>query len=377
MLYYGTVESITKLEDVDNEISKCEVTFDSLSTYVIFGDYNELLCYIGKPVEYSIRKDVVNGIITEVINTVALRSIVQSVSDDEVDVDFIELPSIIPDNSKTFSVVTFDSDNLKNGDVSKSEVVLVYDYTCGKSKVAKWRDFKCLDKYSKSFNLRLFTNSDDIDSFCKNVVGKYMMVDIKSTNYGLQVLDGTEVSVYEHEIQVPPEVSLASFRLKSLISGDEELKGYITKYNMLESLEVIMYFEPGYHLVEMFAEIILINSACRIFEGYDKKTLTRMVFASRGYLLGSNTKMSNPLVNYHRVITSTLKDDFKLIRMLDITGGIEEGDRDKSIYLDIRRFVTSIMKERRGISAEKEINSSINAINGVYGGLFKRGFDLD
>lgn len=377
MVKTNVLDSVSLLEHIESGLDKCEVTMDDLSTYVIFDDYNGLMQFIGKEVEYSTRKDVINGMVTEVINTVAARSIVQSVKEsDEVD-DEIELPSIIPDESKTIDVITFDSKALKSGDVSKSQIIMVYDCQDGKSKFSHWKDFKCLDKNSVAFNLRLFTNDNSVDEFASNCLGKYVMVDIKNTQYGLQVMDGGEMSIHEQEVQLPSEVLLSAMRLKMAIGRDPELKGYVEKYDLIEKLKTIIYFEPGYHLVEMQAEMILIDAVCRIFGTYDKKELRRMVFASRGYLLGSHTNLSNPIINYHRVITSTLKDDFKLIKMLDIMSGVEEGDSDKAIYLNIRKMVTNIMKERRSVNEESNLNSSFAKLNAEYGGLLKRGFELD
>ena len=376
----GVVSSITLIKEIEPGLHQCEVIVDDFDSYTLFGNYTEYLPFIGNSIEFSTRKDIVNGVVTEVINTVAEKSIVQSA---EVSKDILSsdnyFKSIIPNKSKTVEVVTFDSKSLKSGDIARSQIVLVFDVKNGKSNIAKWKDFKCLDKMSKSFNLRVFTNDDSIDEFCQEVIGKYMLVDIKNTQYGLQVLDGTEFSIYYQNIVVPPEVTLSVELLRSVMENDEDLINYEKKYNLIENLQNIIYFEIGYHLVEMAAEVIMINSICKIFEGYDRKTLIRAVFATRGYLMQTNTgvRLSNPMINYHRLLTSTLKNDLKLAELIDFAGNVEEGDIDKAAYLNIRRFVTNIMKGRRGLNEENHLSVVIDNLNAEYGGLFSRGFELD
>lgn len=366
----GVINAIHFVSDIEPGLDQLEVELNDFSTYTLFGSYSQYIDYVGKEVDFDVRKDVVRGVVTEVICSIAVKSIVQSVDDGSY-VDEINSRSLIPETSKFVNVITFDKNTLKSEDVALAQIVLVVGYKDGKSKISKWKDFSCLDVNSQVFNLRLFTNSDDVDDFCKNVQGKYAMVDIKNTSYGFQVFK--DMQVYEGEVQTPPEVFLSSLKLSSCYSSDAELEEYLNKYDMINILKKTMYFEPGYHIVEMAAEIILIQAICKIFEGYDRKLLYRAVFASRGYLLGSNTNLSNPLVNYHRIITSSLKNDFKLIRLLDFTGGVEEGDLNKQAYLSIRRQVTSIMKGRRGINEENPLNIAINSIDSDYCGLFQRG----
>jgi hypothetical protein len=367
----GTITSVSSLSEIKPGLHQLEVSMDDFSTYTVFGNMNEYLGYVDKEVEFETREDVINGLVQEVICNVAARSIVQSVDSGDY-VDDFEGMTLIPENSKAIDVITFNKDTLKRGDVAKAQVILVSGFKPGKSRVAKWTDFICLDVNSTVFNLRLFTNADDIEDFRNNVVGKYAMVDIKNDDkYGFQVF--ADMQIYDQEVHIPSEVLLSALKLNIIVRRDEELEGYVKKYDMIDTLKKTIYFEPGYHLVEMAAEIMLIQTVCKIFGEYDRGLLYRCVFASRGYLLGSNAHISNPLVNYHRIITSTLKNDFDLIRLLDITGGLEEGDLNKQVYLSVRRQVTSIMKGRRGINEDNKINSIVADIDTEYGGLLQRG----
>lgn len=366
----GTIEQIELINTYEDGLQLCEVTMDDFSSYKIFGDYNDLLKYSGKQVEFSTRPDIINGLREEIVSTIAERSIVSMV--DINDKSIIEDDSsltLIPNKTNVVDVITFDSLTLKKEDVALAQIILVVDYKDGKSqKGAKWKDFTCLDKNSRAFNLRLFTNDSNVDEFAKNIIGHYAMVDIKNTPYGLQVHN--DFKIYDQEVQIPPEAQLASLTLNVNLREDKELKEYVEKYDLINKLKTMIYYEPGYHLVEMSAELILINAICRIFEGYDKKLLKRAVFASRGCLLSANTKLSKDKINYHRIITSSLKNDVDLIRLLDQMSGVEEGDINKSAYLNIRQFISTLMRERRGLLEESKINNLVNSINSEYGWLF-------
>lgn len=373
----GIITEVAAVQYIKEGLSRLQVTMDDFSTYTVFGNQNDYLQYIDKEVEFEVREDLVNGIIEEVICTIAVRSIVQTVDTNGDFVDEFDInTSLIPEKSKAVDVITFDCNTLKAGDVAKSQIVLVSGAKKGKSKVSRWTDFTCLDVNSKAFNLRLFTNADEdaVDQLRKETVGRYAMVDIKhEAKYGLQVFGAMQV--YEEEVQIPSEALLAAFNLSMLAKRDEKLDSYVKKFDMIDKLKKTIYFEPGYHLVEMAAEVMLIKTLCRIFEGYNRELLYRAVFASRGYLLGANTDLSNPLVNYHRIIISDLKEDTKLIRLIDFMGGVEEGDLDKSAYLSIRKQVTSIMKGRRGLNETHNLNTAIADIDSEFSGLFHRGIE--
>lgn len=368
----GVLVNITNINEIEKGLNHLEIEMDDFSTYTLFGNIKEYMDYIDKEIEFNTRKDIVNGVVKEVISNIAISSIVQ-IADKSLFEDMeIDSGSLIPEKNKSVNVITFDKSLLKRNDVALAQIVLAVSYTKGKSRIAKWNDFTCLDINSQSFNLRLFTNSDEVEDFCKKVVGHYIMVDIKNDpKYGLQVFDF--VQLYEEEVQIPPEVFIADVRLSAIAKRDKNLWSYIQKYDLLEYLKRIVYFEPGYHLVEMASEIIMIQAITKIYEGYDRDLLYKAVFASRGYLVSGGANLSNPLVNYHRLITSDLKNDTELIKLLDITGGVDEGDINKIAYLSIRRHVTSIMKERRGINEETDINNTLNIIDTEYSGLFKRG----
>ena len=366
----GNVTSITLVRQYSTNLSLLDVVIDTFDSYKMFYDYNDALKFIGQDVEFITTQDIIDGFEYTVIHSFTVKNIVNCVELKETEDEEYET-SLIPKLSKTSKVVSFDSTSLKVGDVSKAQIVFIHDCVNGKSLVSKWKDFKCLDCNSKSFNLRLFSNDDNIDEFVSNIVGRYAMVDIKNTHYGLQVLDGGTMEVYQQEVVLPHEVLAARLLLNRYLTKDKELSDYVNKYDMIEKLSKIIKYELGYNLVDMAIEMKLINTLCSIDNSnYDRKLLMRAVFVTRSYLVGDKVSLSNYTVNYHRLITSSLKNDSKLLQLLDVNYIPEEPDRNKDAYLNIRKFAFNIIKERRGIVEENSINDNVRVINTEYDGLF-------
>lgn len=358
--------TLVKHISIPDKLDQCEVTMSDLSTYTVFDNFNELNKYLGKRINYTTRKDVVNGVVTDVLNNFTVVSVVQVSSEDD---RFDDIP-LMSGSGNIVSICNFEASTFKRDDFVRGAIVFVSEYSMGKSSKARWVDFTCLDKHSIAFNLRLFSNIETAEEIAQNFIGRYVVVDIKHTSYGLQV-DG-DMCLCEQEVIVSPEVTRSKTLLQRIVDKDEELKGYVDKYNMLDFLEHLIYFEPGYQLVVMYSEVILINSLCKIFNLYNKKLLYRSVFASRGYLVSSSINISHPLVNYHRIITSTLKGDTDLINLLDINNGIDSADYNKNAYLAIKKFVNFIVKGRYGVVEENVINSMLDSIDAEFGGLFKK-----
>lgn len=362
----GRIEKVRLDKNIQPGVDQCLVEFDSLDSYVVFMDYNDLVSYVGSMVEFTTRTDVVNGLPTSVINWIAQKNVVQSVKSE----NSFNSQTLIPAGSKSSYVITFDQSTMKMQDLQKSTVVFVHNYTKGKSAITHWWDLECLDKNSTAFNLRIFSNDDPetVDATCEAAKGRYVMVDIKRTPYGFQL--GGELKVIEQQVITSPEVALAESYLKEIVTQDPMLESYVNKYNMLDQLRDIVYFEPGYHLVEMASECILLDAISKISGDYDIKLLRRAFFVSRGYLMNGGNKLSAAVLNYHRLQASELKIDLQLLHIIDVCGGVDEiGDLNKAMFYNIKAMCHNIIMTRRGHNEEIDVNAVINTLNNKYGRL--------
>lgn len=376
MIVSGVIQSVSSISKYDDDLELLEVTVGDFDTYKMFGLMNDVVSFVGKDVQFTARKDIINGIPEYVICDITTKNVI-----DVVDLDGLneDIDSLIVNRETYSSFIDFDSSSLKVGDVALAKTVLVCSVKNGKSKKSKWKDFTCIDSANRAFSLRLFSNMDQdvLDDACDTFVGNYVIVDIQNTFYGLQV-SGSMDLIEGEQVKVPPEVTLAALGLSTSLYADNELKEYADKYDLISKLKSVIHYEIGYHLVEMYSELMLIKTCCKIYDKYNYNLLRRAVFATRGYLLGNSTGLSNIITNYHRLLTSSLKNDRELIKLIDFASPAEEGDLNKELYLSVRRQVTSIMKDRRGLNEKNSISCVINDIDESYSGLFKKGLgELD
>lgn len=347
----GKVISVKLIEHISRDLDLCEIEieFDILK---IFGSYNEIMTYIGKRVQYSVRKDMYKGQQINVIANLAEMYTIQTVAEE----DNIKL---LPDDSEHRSVCNFSIDTIKYGDYDVGCIAFLSGYEVGSSKKTKWIDCKMVDKKSKQFDLRIFTrqveDGVDAEETISGLVGSYVKFDINNTRYGYQT---NEIELYNVPVVVPPEVEIAIVQILKAISQDEELCKYIEQYDFINTLKNIIDGELGYNLVSIASEIYLIKAICNISNEYNMKTLIRAAITSRGYLLPTKTKFSRPLLNTNKVLKSALARDRDLILLLDIFSE-EEASPTKKAFVRIGNFARDILNERRGISDE-ESNSVVN-----------------
>ena len=103
-----------------------------------------------------------------------------------------------------------------------------------------------------------------------------------------------------------------------MCEGDEWIKEFNTKFRLLDTLRLIVAENIGYHLVHMCAEIMLLDTMSNIVEDLPLTLMKQAVFATRGYLIPSKTPTNVPseFLNYHRLITTSAKDNFNLIELV-------------------------------------------------------------
>lgn len=354
----GTVNKLTLVEKINEDVNLCKIEID-FDTYHIFGLYHELLDYLNCQVEFVLRKDVYKGEEIEIVANFVDRRVITTIEKQE-DI------KLIPKRSAR-GFCTFDSSTMKFGDTDMNCIALMVDYVLGSSKRTKWVDITCLDKFSKVFYVKAFINKLDTPVNPEEVLdgckGNFIKLSISSTQYGLQC-DGIEL--YETNETLAPEVIIARQRIDELVKKDSELSAYADRYNLLEALSGIIEFDIGYHLINIAAELAVINTVDNITNAYDIRLLYRAAVTSRGCLLPSKTRFSNSMLNVNRVLNSELKGDVELLKILDI--GCTEPCEEKDIYLKVRGFVDTINRQKRGLitNEERPYISSGSSLYGMY-----------
>lgn len=339
----GRVESLKLLSHIKAGLDYCliRIDFDELR---IFGQYNDLVQYVGKYVKYSTAEDMYQG---EIFTRVAEFCIEQTVQT----VDRVENVKLLPQCMGERSICNFSSLALRAGDSEINCTALLCGYEKGASSKAKWVDLSLVDRNAKMFGLRMFTgellNNVDPELALEGMKGKYVRFNVSSTKYGLQT---DRLEVIDYPVVPPPEVAVAISQIEQHVGGDEQLCEYMRAYQYIETLKNIIYGEPGYHLVELASELYMIDTLGDIACEYDCKLLQRAAVTSRGYLLPSKNQFSKVMLNTNKVLRSALKGDMALIGLLDLP--TDGGTPDKKVFYRIKKFCRQVINERRGLNEE-------------------------
>lgn len=355
----GKVEKLTIIKNVGENIDLCELTID-FDILKIFYDSNELHQFVGNDVIYTVRKDVVDGVLCEVICELALLSTIQTVSRSEN-------VKLIPEKvSRTMCNIAIK--DTKFGEFYPGVTALMSSFQFGSSSKAKWFDCKMIDMHSKEFVVRWFSSGFDRESaedMLNNCVGKYNAFDMEYTRYGYQT---KELTPLPQEVEESPEVIVAKEVMWNMVQSDSALMSYCTKYNFFENISGIINGEPGYEFVVMASELYMVNAISDVTCDLDIRAIKRAIICTRGYLLPRKTAWSKPLLNNTKVMqVGELKMDRELLLIIDALSE-EEPSPTKLMYIKVRGLVNDIVKIRRGIKNEEDIANIVNVGN-VFNGL--------
>ena len=341
----GTVKSVTYIEHIEDKLDFCKIVIDFDELY-IYHDYNDLLTFIDKEVEYTTRSKLLEGYgIVSLVVDIANRYTVQTL-------DKREGIKLIPAESTGRAVCTFDVDTLKYGDIDYNMVALLISAEPGSSKKTKWIDCTMLDRHSKQFVLRVFTKfveggGNPMETI-ELMLGHYVKFDISYTRYGYQT---EEIQIVNVPVVVAPEVEIAESVLVGVMNSDPLIKSYVESNDMLNVLRGKLSGDLGYELVYMAAELNMIAAVEDISDAYNFETLRRAVFATRGYLLPHNTDFSRPLLNFTKLSKSAMRVDHELLLIVDPMAE-EKSSKTKKLYYSIREFTKVIINERRKTDEE-------------------------
>lgn len=340
----GVLESVKVLEPLSNGLSYCEVVigFDELK---VFGDPAEMMELLNKTVFYTIAQDYYKGQPIVRVLDIAEPRVIQTA-------ELPERSQLIPRSNVSRVVCNFSCTELKRGDWRGDCIAIVAGYEYGSSRLAQWIDFEMIDRNGKSFNLRRFLGNkgDKVSAteFAESCKGHYIMFAAENKKYGIQTND--EIEILNKEVTCPEEVYVAMDQIQKYLGTDNELASYVDKINLLEQLKSVIYGEPGYHLVEIASELQMIDTFESISREYDYKLLGRMAVASRGYLLPAKIRFSKAMLNCNHVLQSELKNDKRLLLLLDEQAEIEgELAYNKKAYERIHKFCEITIEERRSI----------------------------
>lgn len=341
---HGRVEDVSIINHVADSLDLCLLKIDFDEVY-IFGDANDFMEYLGQNVEYTIRPDIINGEVKNVVCDLALMSTVQTV-------ESIKNVKLIPGRIER-TICNFKSRDMRMGEYYPACVALMSSYKMGSSSKAKWFDCILIDEESRQCEVRLFSGKDstELESILSAYVGSYVRFDAEYTRYGIQT---KEIVSLNYKVELSPEVVVAKEVLIDEIKKDEALALYENYTGLINILSARIDGEPGYMLVRMASEIYMINAIDSISADLDIRAMKRAVFCSRGYCSQHNKNWSKPMLNTNKALKIPgIKDDIELLYILDALCE-EEPSPTKLTYIKIRNLVNDIIDIRRGVINEKD-----------------------
>ena len=355
----GHVEKVKFIKKISDGLDQMEIQID-FDTLTIFYDAAELTKFEGQDVVYSVRQDVVGGIVKQVICEIALVQTIQTVSS-------IENVKLIPEGTQR-TICNLDSRLIRYGDIYPGVVALMSRWVLGTSAKSRWYDCTLIDMSSREFSVRLFKSdagSPEADEIMNSYIGHYAQFTLKSTQFGYQT---NEFNPLPNPVEQSPEVVVAKEIIEATIRSDEGLMEYAEKHDFINNMLNVIDGEPGYMLVRIASELYMINAIDNISTDLDIKTMKRAAITSRGYLLPSKREYSRPLANVNKILVcARLKGDEELMYILDALTD-KDASNTKLTYIKVRGLVDDIIKIRRGVKNEKDIESYA-AVSGLFNGL--------
>lgn len=357
----GRIKAVTLISQIQQGLDYMSIVIGE-GEYRVFGDYYEHVSYINEDVVYEVRPDIYNGEVISVVTGLSIKRVIQTVPE----TSGIKLISA---GNQDNDICNLSLDSIRPGSTEYNVICYVSDFKVDSSTKAVWLDFNVIDMKSVTHSVRLFSSKgesvDELEMRAKSFIGCYVKFDqITKTQYGLQT---TGFELYPVEVVMPAEVEIAINIIKDAVKDDEALCSYMSQFDVIEQLKGIVDSVPGFHLVRIATEIVMIKSLSNISNMYSETELIRAAVTSRGYLIDRKNNFSKVVLNVNKITRSGLKTDMQLIDILDVMS--ENTSPLKRVYIEVAKFCNFIVEERRGLIDEESVIGRIMSISNEYGGL--------
>lgn len=266
----GKITKVTRVSHISMDNDKIEIQLNGIDKYACYGAYDDIVRMLDKEVEFDV---VMQGTEQVIANITEIHKIFKVDTRGQLPEINADITSV-PDN-----ICNFDSKLM--GLICPGAIVYVAFSELGESIRAKWLDMTCLDANAKRFILRTFVPQNEEIEPLKNVIIKCTIK--KNPKFSTPIAEDVEVKDIEYK-GFTDAVIVSRQIVESKLETDEELKSFVDKLRLVDKLAGLCYIMPGYHLVEMAAEINYIEAIRNILKGVDKQQLIRLVFLSRAYL---------------------------------------------------------------------------------------------
>lgn len=301
----------------------------------MFGNYNDTMEFINKKVIVEFREEMVEGKIASVVNNITVVNQVTGI-------ERTDKLKLYTDHEYTIGAnVIFK--NIQEGETVDKAIVLCKLAEKESSDRASWVKLTVLDKNRNIGYIRVF----DADGDGKAFEGKYIKCAVRKTKFGFNATDvyvKDDVSVSQN-----PKVKIAREYVEANVAEDETLYSYISKFNLLDKIELYNHEEgeeQGMLMVRLAMEISFINEMENLTNEVDLEMLRRLAVASKSYVVSTpdTTTYSKTLQSIIALTTHTISKDRKLLVALDDSAESPIKIIEREIYDNIQSLAKSLIK---------------------------------
>lgn len=266
---------------LDNQLMR--LTFDDGAdhAYIIWNHAN-LLQYLNDEVIATFRQDMYNGVISKFVNTLAAVSTVQTLSREEG----IKLYTDVSDSHCT---VRFK--DIADGSSVANAIVYCTDIRFDSSARAEWADLTIMDQARKIAQLRIFSP----DSNSKDLVGRYIMCNIRRNRYGFST---DSVVTVDSAFPYSPDVEVSERYITNAFADSPDVLRLLADSRFIEFAKQMMDLEPGYILVRLAIELDIASELVNITKDIDVGVLKRCLLVDKFRVFNQASPLKRDIINF-------------------------------------------------------------------------------
>lgn len=331
MMTTATVNSISKISDINADSSVFEVKFDNGSSALMIAAPEEPFKYLNNLVEYDTRKDIYEGKVTDYIATIAELRVVNTINRTE----HIKLFADSVDNSASIAFA----------DIAFGETYVGCVFYCTKvqynsSAKSDWVEFTVSDRVRRISKLRLFSPMvKELDDFA----GRYIRCDVRRTKFGLTTQD---VFLCDRDFAPNPELDIAELYIKEIFQNDADATAMLNSTNIIPFMKEYVGYERGSLLLECAMEIDLAIELGNVTSGLDTDAIVKSFIADKLWCLMPNSHYSKQFLSLHKCLS--YKSVFNT-KVQDIIGGdVPNVPEERLVYEKVKELVRALVITRKG-----------------------------
>lgn len=322
---------IKLVEKLPSGTDVLNVVIDGTTSAYWFFDYAKAMEFVGKDVIVEYRQEVYKGDLVQCINTFVTPNVVTTL-DKQSNI------KLYVDQEDNFSNVSFSE--IEVGERRPGAIVYCTHSEYKSSNAAVWMELIIRDRSMHTAKLRLF----DYQNKDINFSGKYVMTELVRSKYGFQ---SEVINPVPGEDKKNPEIPLAIQFIKNYFADDPVTLDYLSKTNLLNTMEDIIDYEKGYSLMRLAMELAIVDGMNNISKDVDLKAIGIALLVENGHLL-KNSVLSSYFNNVALALNFKWPNRDKVLQLIDAPA--DDPIDEYVIMQSIKNMVDTLLKIRKGIA---------------------------